>query len=162
MNFPWNNEGVCCSHGSLHWQFNVIVAYRHLKENSQTSAEFDAMFPRNPVITCLLKDSCSWFTWYSTKSISVIYFYDIIPVQYTFLSLFFYIIHVCWFFWFVITFDLYFLFCFDCYLVNSIHWEYVLILVIMMGKDSLDSSITHSSCFSYVANNHSSITCLIV
>lgn len=75
----------------------MIVAYRHLKENSQTSAEFDAMFPRNPVITCLLKDPCSLSTWYSTKSdsISVIYFYDIIPVQYTFLSLFFYIIHVC-------------------------------------------------------------------
>lgn len=31
-------------------------------------------FSRNPVITCLLTDSCSWFTWYNTKSISVILF----------------------------------------------------------------------------------------
>lgn len=136
MNFPWNNEGVCCSHGSLYWQFNVIVAYRHLKENSQTSAAFDAMFPRNPVITCLLKDPCSWFTWYSTKSISVIYFYDIIPVQYTFLSLFFYIIK-CLFFWFVVTFWSLFLVLFWFrWLSCKLHTLGVIcyFVVIMMGK----------------------------
>lgn len=136
MNFPWNNEGVCCCHGPLHWQLNVIVAYRHLKENSQTSAEFDAMFPRNPVITCLLKDSCSWFTWHNTKSISVIYFYDIIPVQYTFLSLFFYIIK-CLFFWFVVTFWSLFLVLFWFRLLScKLHTLGVIcyFVVIMMGK----------------------------
>lgn len=81
------------------------------------------MFSRNPVITCLLKDSYwSWSTCYNTKSISVILFFMILFLcNIPFLSLFFkylLIIQMCYYF-----FDLYLLFRFVYYPANYIHWR---------------------------------------